>query len=89
MASILAKNNAKVLNAEQGPNDQNEKCNCRKKEECPMPGKCQTAALIYQASVKQMKKLKHMWVSLLTTSKNDIQGTNHPSLTKKENMKQL
>ena len=51
MASILAKNNAKVLNADQGPNAQNEKCNCRKKLECPMPGKCQTAALIYQASV--------------------------------------
>ena len=56
MASILAKNNSKVLNANQGPNALDEKCNCRKKEECPMPGKCLTPALIYQASVETVEK---------------------------------
>ena len=55
IASILAKNNSKVLNADKGPNAQ-EKCNCRKKQECPMPGKCQTTSLIYQASVKTEEK---------------------------------
>ena len=55
MAFFLAKNILKVLNTK-GPKTQDEKCNCRKKEECPMPGKCQTTSLIYQASVKTDEK---------------------------------
>ena len=51
MASIIAKNNSRVLNTivDQIPAD--ETCNCRNKTECPLPGKCQIESVIYQASV--------------------------------------
>ena len=52
MASIIAKNNSKVLNSSNEQTPQNEKCNCRNKNECPLPGKCQTSSLIYQATVE-------------------------------------
>ena len=52
MASIVAKNNSKVLSSTQGRNPNDEKCNCRNKAECPLPGKCQIKSVIYQATVK-------------------------------------
>ena len=55
MASIIAKNNSRNLNI-QGPNAPAETCNCRNKMECPLPGKCQTPALIYQATVETVHK---------------------------------
>ena len=63
MASIIAKNNSKNLNLQQGPNAQSEICNCRIKEECPLPGKCQTPALIYQATVEAANK-KETYIGL-------------------------
>ena len=50
-ASIIAKNNSKVLKSQQGTRAENYTCNCRNKAECPLPGKCQTPSIIYQASV--------------------------------------
>ena len=53
MASIIAKNNSKVLNAANNQTPQVEKCNCRNKAQCPLPGKCQsTSSVIYQATVE-------------------------------------
>ena len=88
MASILAKNNSKVLNANQGPNALDEKCNCRKKEECPMPGKCLTPALIYQASVETVEKTE-TYVGLTVNSfKKRYSGHKSSFTHKKQNMKQ-
>ena len=53
MASIIAKNNSKVLNSTNNQNPQNEKCNCRNKAQCPLPGKCiSSSSVIYQATVE-------------------------------------
>ena len=87
MSSILAKNNSKVLNANQGPNAIDEKCNCRKKEECPMPGKCLTPALIYQASVETVEKTETYVCLTVNSFKKRYSGHNHSHI-KKENMKQ-
>ena len=32
------------------------KCNCRKKDECPLPGKCQISKVVYRATVKTDNK---------------------------------
>ena len=60
MASIIAQNNLKVLNSTNGQTPQNEKCNCRNKNECPLPGKCLSSSLIYQATVETAIKRKHI-----------------------------
>ena len=52
MASIVAKNNSKVLNSSSGQAPLVETCNCRNKNECPLPGKCQSSSVIYQATVE-------------------------------------
>ena len=52
MKSIIAKNNSKVLNSLDGQGNTEYGCNCRKKTDCPLPGKCKTPALIYQATVE-------------------------------------
>ena len=49
MASIISKNNSNILN---GQTPQTDKCNYRNKNECPLPGKCQSSSLIYQATVE-------------------------------------
>ena len=38
-------------------------CNCRKKDECPLDGKCRAENLIYQAtSLIILTRLSTMWV---------------------------
>ena len=63
MASIISKNNSKVLNIQQGQIAPSEGCNCRIKAECPLPGKCLTPKLIYQATVETLNK-KETYIGL-------------------------
>ena len=49
MAKILSAHNAKILRNDEPPQDQ--PCNCRKKNECPMEGKCNYKNVIYQATI--------------------------------------
>ncbi len=49
MASIIQTHNKKVQRKPVGENAKT--CNCRKKEECPLSGKCQTNNVIYNAEV--------------------------------------
>jgi hypothetical protein len=50
--TIIASHNKSILNKEQEKGNNNaEECNCRKKDECPLTGKCLTEGLIYQATV--------------------------------------
>ena len=51
MASIIAKNNSKVLNSEKST-ESTESCNCRSKPDCPLPGKCLVESVVYQATVE-------------------------------------
>ena len=55
MADRIKAHNNKILNQEtpQSTTDSDqEKCNCRQKEECPLNGKCLTTAIVYQATVQ-------------------------------------
>ena len=56
---IKARNN-KILNQETSQSitdSDQEKCNCRQKEECPLNGKCLTTAIVYQATVQYDGKI--------------------------------
>ena len=52
MKSIIAKHNSKILKstATIGPKPK-AVCNCRKKEDCPVPGQCNQDGAVYQATV--------------------------------------
>ena len=52
MERIIQKHNVKLLNKDKPkPED---RCNCRaiNKDKCPLPGKCCTKAIVYQATLK-------------------------------------
>ena len=48
MGSIIKSHNKTLTNAE---NKQTKDCNCRKKEECPLKGKCRSKDIIYKCVV--------------------------------------
>ena len=48
VGSIIKSHNKKPINAE---NKQTKDCNCRKKEECPLKGKCRSEDIIYKCVV--------------------------------------
>ena len=47
--TIIKTHNSSIINKEN--NKTPDTCNCRKKEECPLPGKCTTQNVIYEAKV--------------------------------------
>ena len=46
----MQNNNKKILN--ETKTDEQPKCNCQKKERCPIPDKCLSSCIIYLATVK-------------------------------------
>ena len=48
VGSIIKTNNKKLTNAE---NKQTKQCNCRKKQECLLEGKCRSEDIIYKCVV--------------------------------------
>ena len=51
MAQMLAKHNSKVIAKSRPAPTTYEGCNCQDKPACPLPGKCQTPGVVYQATV--------------------------------------
>ena len=50
--AIIRSHNTAVLNKTQnGESTTPKECNCRRKENCPLSGKCLTASVVYQATV--------------------------------------
>ena len=47
--AAISKHNFTILNQKTTP--QPPKCNCRKPEECPLPGRCTTENVVYRATV--------------------------------------
>ena len=85
MASIIAKNNSKVLKSAQDQLPSDETCNCRNKTECPLPGKCQIKSVIYQATVKTTTESQNYIGLTANTFKERFGG--HKSSFRKENRK--
>ena len=52
MEGIIQTHNKKILRKNNEKNNKNVECNCRKKHECPIGGKCQEENIIYKATVK-------------------------------------
>ena len=53
MAARIARHNAKILkNADKKKQRKSPKCNCRTKEDCPIPGACNQEGVVYKATVK-------------------------------------
>ena len=55
MTSLVAKHNSKILkNCRAGQNKPAPSCNCQRSRiaECPLPGKCNTDGVVYQAIVR-------------------------------------
>ena len=46
----IAQHNSKLLRKQAGAEKPEDHCNCQNKDECPLPGKCTSAQLIYQAT---------------------------------------
>ena len=51
MKSIISSHNKHVLSKATTPTQQPDTCNCRKKPDCPLEGKCLQVNVIYQATV--------------------------------------
>ena len=47
----IAQHNSKILKKTNNQEKPEDSCNCQIKDECPLPGKCTTAQVIYQATV--------------------------------------
>ena len=65
METIIKAHNSKIINKDH--NKTPETCNCRKKEDCPLPGKCTIQNVIYEAKVKTPNEEK-TYIGLTATS---------------------
>ena len=92
MKKIIGGHNAKVLKDDEEKSkteDKTEKkeCNCRKKEDCPLDGKCLSESVIYQAEVTEtISKQKETYVGLTGNTFKERFGT-HKSSFEHENQK--
>ena len=50
--------NSKILNSKKEPTKERD-CNCRKKDECPLRGKCCRQTVIYKAELKTANTTKN------------------------------
>ena len=51
VAQVVAKHNAKVIAEKRTKTTAKEGCNCQDKPTCPLPGRCQTAGVVYKANI--------------------------------------
>lgn len=57
--SVIDQHNRRTLNKyNKQPIEHHKTCNCRKKEECPLNGKCLSENLIYKATVESKNKVE-------------------------------
>ena len=68
MKSIISSHNKHVLSNANAPTPQPDTCNCRKKSDCPLDGKCLQTNVIYQATVT-IETATETYVGLATNFK--------------------
>ena len=81
MATIIKAHNNKI--AKTSPDQAKGSCNCRKKEECPIPGKCTSRSVIYEAEVTTSSDKKN-YIGLTSTSFKTRYAAHKSSITNKE-----
>ena len=82
----IAAHNAKILKKVENEDENRKKCNCRKKEMCPVDGHCLDESVVYQAVVKREDGLTDSYVGLTENSFKD-RWTKHKSSFKTRNPK--
>ena len=87
MKSIISSHNKHVLSDANTPAPQPDTCNCRKKPECPLEGKCLQTNVIYQATVTT-ETTTETYVGLAQTSRNATGTTKDPFDIQTEEMRQ-
>ena len=76
MKTIIASHNKQILsNASTTPNQTPDSCNCRKKAECPLEGKCLQDHVVYQATVRTQTTTES-YVGLATNFKERYRNHN-------------
>jgi hypothetical protein len=64
MKNIIAAHNSAISNKQ---NTEVPRCNCRKKDDCPLPGKCTSDNIIYEATITTPHETKN-YIGLASTS---------------------
>ncbi|MCP3849480.1 MAG: hypothetical protein GY694_04465 [Gammaproteobacteria bacterium] len=84
MHAIIHSHNHKILNT--ATNTENEKCNCQKKETCPIPGNCCAEKIVYQATVKHDDGKTAVYIGC-TESSFKMRFNNHKKSFRQEKYK--
>ena len=79
MHTITKAHNNKIINNSQ--EQARDSCNCRKKEDCPIPGKCTARNIIYEAKVATPDDEK-IYIGLTSTSFKSRYATHKASFTR-------
>ena len=82
MKSVISSHNKYVLSNFNSPTQQPDTCNCRKKPDCPLEGKCLQSNVIYQATVTTATTTE-TYVGLATNFKERYR--NHQSSFRRSN----
>ena len=80
MKTLIKQHNQKLINNQTKPDIAPKECNCQKKPECPLQGKCLTDEVVYQATVIETNKQTH-----IETSETYIGMTKDPFKTRYRN----
>lgn len=75
MGSVIARHNSKVLKNSDATQPQPvANCNCRKKQDCPVPGMCNQNGVVYQATVNSAGGRQELYVGLAKNFKKRYPG---------------
>jgi hypothetical protein len=86
LARKISGHNAKILSSTQNNEEPKKECNCRKKDECPVQGKCLQAGVVYQATVTRQDDRVDTYIGLSEPPFKD-RFRNHKSSFKTRNPK--
>ena len=81
MGNIIKSHNNRILKATN--NQPEDKCNCRNKDNCPLPGKCTTQNVIYEATVTTPNNSKR-YIGLTANSFKKRYTSHKASFTKRD-----
>ena len=82
MGQIIQAHNKKIINNNNSKPE--ERCNCIKKNECPLPGKCTAKNIIYRAKVKSPNETKE-YIGLTSITFKTRFGLHKSSFNNKNN----
>ena len=66
----IARYNAKILKNSEKAKRPTPTCNCRNKQDCPIPGKCNQSGVIYQATVTNTRGQEKNYIGLASNFKS-------------------